>query len=1078
MAAVLQLPPPDLGDLSLGPVQDSFARRLSALADAADLQDPRSAPQPSSSKHMSLDPLTNAAPTERSADQTDGARAQSWIESASLAGRYPALSAAFSGADRLVEEPDELQTQQGAREGEQAHEQRADPARQADGPRPGGVYASLQLHDGDQDRARRLPAVLDSPRAPAAALRLSLDAARILHPPAPDMGQRASGVDQFREKQPQMNPPSPRQRPLPTAGTAALPGPSSPSIPNMLPLAAGPSYSSIPISPKPRAYAQQPTYITPTAAAPRPINPVYSPQQPLKEEVCVECAMRDQDMADVDVTGPGVWERESDALYEDLLRREEEEEAGGLPPPETASRPKARGDKLTEEHLKYWLSVNPKEPSSRQQTLDQYVKSQRQLLEAEALAHARAMRESQQLDNKMRDAYSQLRRSAYELGSSAQPSDDTGGVRIKSPRSPSVPAALYNRDREREVTLLENGMIVEHVDVRKEEREEREKRRKEERRERSRARKSSQSQRAMDAMSVYSLQTPLHTDSGFFSGVKSDSRYSQSIATSARPASVMTGGERPHTLLRAQSQASFSDMQSIGSASPRRSRFFGLKNLSSGWRSQDSLAPSGSMIDMHVALQREQQYFQSMPHPDAVDIGSNTPTVRPGEAWQTEPAQVQPQEAAQPAKKPKGFKKIWKLVTGSAHHKGDTHSNGRVASRSLERAEDDLPLAPPPPLSYLVNREQGAAGRRHVSTPSLPSSISPNTLSPYAPSPPTAPSSLVPSPTSSRRSTADNQPGSDGRKISDAAPPGDLDDAGAPQDASYPDSDSRGRTTQSSRTLSSSAGPLTPPLQPASPLFVSAPILRRDKSLPPLPGEALEFPHQHVAPPAPVPEGRPQTVFTYDPRGLVDGLAPPQAPFRTPEARRQSFGGIGAKAPFFAAHTVPARGSYGRTAAVPSFLAEERYGDFGAEGVVLGQWPAAQDGAPALRNGGGGGSERVKKRKSRFGLGALFGKKAQAHDESGASASASAGGYGAGAAANDSGDLSTFRASRSETPFDGAGAGQSSGHASSSPMSGSVHVPPRMSGASRKNLEELVEQDPEFIAYRYPSSDQRLDLLR
>ena len=67
--------------------------------------------------------------------------------------------------------------------------------------------------------------------------------------------------------------------------------------------------------------------------------------------------MRDQDMADVDVTGPGVWERESDALYEDLLRREEEEEASGLPPPETASRPKARGDKLTEEHLKYWLSV-------------------------------------------------------------------------------------------------------------------------------------------------------------------------------------------------------------------------------------------------------------------------------------------------------------------------------------------------------------------------------------------------------------------------------------------------------------------------------------------------------------------------------------------------------------------------------------------------------------------------------------------------------------------------------------------------------------------------------------------------
>lgn len=244
------------------------------------------------------------------------------------------------------------------------------------------------------------------------------------------------------------------------------------------------------------------------------------------------------------------------------------------------------------------LSQNPKEPSSRQQTLDQYVKAQRSLLEAEALAHARAMRESRQLDDKMRDAYSQLRRSAYELGSSAQPMDDTGGVRIKAPRSVSTPNALLSHSRE--VTLLENGMIVEHVDVKKEERE---RRMREEKRERSRVRKTSKSSRAADVMSVYSLQTPLPTDSGFFSGIRNDSRYSQSI--SARPSSVMTAGnERPLTLLRAQSQASFSDMQSIGSAatSPRRSRFFGLRNLSSGWRSQESFAPSGSMIDMQYVF--------------------------------------------------------------------------------------------------------------------------------------------------------------------------------------------------------------------------------------------------------------------------------------------------------------------------------------------------------------------------------------------------------------------------------------------------------------------------------------------
>ena len=110
------------------------------------------------------------------------------------------------------------------------------------------------------------------------------------------------------------------------------------------------------------------------------------------------------------------------------------------------------------------------------QMVDLYVRSQRALLEVEAIAHARAMRESRQLDDRMRDAYSQLRRSAYELGSSPAITDDTGGVRVKVPNSPAPSGPHHSRD----LTLLENGMLVEHVDVRKEERD----RRKEERRER------------------------------------------------------------------------------------------------------------------------------------------------------------------------------------------------------------------------------------------------------------------------------------------------------------------------------------------------------------------------------------------------------------------------------------------------------------------------------------------------------------------------------------------------------------------------------------------------------------------
>lgn len=251
------------------------------------------------------------------------------------------------------------------------------------------------------------------------------------------------------------------------------------------------------------------------------------------------------------------------------------------------------------------LLQNPKEPASKRQNLDKYVKYQRSLLEAETLAHARAMQESRQLDDRMRDTYSQLRRSAYDLGSSAAPVDDSGGVRIKPPRSSTLPNGAAGAHG-REVTLLENGMIVEHVDVRREEREERERRRREEKRERARARKSSRSS-VFDVSSLYSNQSPVpHTDSGFHLGAPSNgmngaqARYSQS--QSPRPASTMTdlfvGNVHPH----AQSTASIGEAQSLGSMSPnRRTRFFGARNFAPGWKSQDSLAPSGfsgSMVDM------------------------------------------------------------------------------------------------------------------------------------------------------------------------------------------------------------------------------------------------------------------------------------------------------------------------------------------------------------------------------------------------------------------------------------------------------------------------------------------------
>lgn len=123
----------------------------------------------------------------------------------------------------------------------------------------------------------------------------------------------------------------------------------------------GPSTSSynaaqipIPVSPNPRAFAQQPTYITPPANV---ANLAYMRPQAPKEEVCLECAMRDQDMADIDVTGPGAWDRESDVYYADLVQREEESHRTGVPLPLDPHRPSALADLLTETNMKVHLAM-------------------------------------------------------------------------------------------------------------------------------------------------------------------------------------------------------------------------------------------------------------------------------------------------------------------------------------------------------------------------------------------------------------------------------------------------------------------------------------------------------------------------------------------------------------------------------------------------------------------------------------------------------------------------------------------------------------------------------------------------
>lgn len=109
----------------------------------------------------------------------------------------------------------------------------------------------------------------------------------------------------------------------------------------------------MPPSSNPRAVPQSPKYVNAPTNGTQ--SPIYAKHHIPREEVCLECAMRDQDMADVDATSPGVWERDSDVHYNDLIRSEEEAISNGISLPE--DRPRSTGDMLTVTNLKVWLSI-------------------------------------------------------------------------------------------------------------------------------------------------------------------------------------------------------------------------------------------------------------------------------------------------------------------------------------------------------------------------------------------------------------------------------------------------------------------------------------------------------------------------------------------------------------------------------------------------------------------------------------------------------------------------------------------------------------------------------------------------
>ncbi|GAA5921220.1 hypothetical protein JCM1841_001637 [Sporobolomyces salmonicolor] len=221
--------------------------------------------------------------------------------------------------------------------------------------------------------------------------------------------------------------------------------PLSPNNPPLLALSSPPHPQQSPTSP-PLQLAPQPR-LSPQPQSQPSQNPF--PQQAQipphlipQPEVCVECMMRDRDMADVDVTGAGVWERESDAEWREQCRWEEESLEGGGGSGERAGSQESaggtkrrgsgaawsressgrgtsgsggekrkrlgRGQALTSGNLKVWTSMNPPAAAHRWRTLQKFLATQIHLVELERQSRDAALNEQR------------LRQSA--TGSSSHPS--------------------------------------------------------------------------------------------------------------------------------------------------------------------------------------------------------------------------------------------------------------------------------------------------------------------------------------------------------------------------------------------------------------------------------------------------------------------------------------------------------------------------------------------------------------------------------------------------------------------------------------------------------------------------------
>lgn len=515
-------------------------------------------------------------------------------------------------------------------------------------------------------------------------------------------------------------------------------------------------------------------------------------------EVCLECMMRDEDMIDVHVVGPGLWERESDRDFDDALRTEAEDDARraadrergssatgedqgslaghsssqqhGQPTssssgraPRTKIRVKRVGqhDPLSADRLKLHTQMNPPASSHRWRTLQNFLAVQAKYIAMEQQARQEEWERTHPVEAKM------AKERAATIAMARTGSNDTAA----SDRMPG--AGLSNRksiSRNRSASALLSGpgagraQLINDEDLGPEERMLKE-------RDVASAREARRKNVSSDAGLKYNpnkqmpvppvppqlnLRTDPHTIDdpqqhrlSSSAGVMTPRRPvpSSRVPPLSRGASASDLRGVPGSMATSPAMPSTPD----GLIPPTPLQMSTPRGFGNRTASQLSLAPSGSMLDMHVAVGHGGpassnigaggHQTPNMPLPSPMDLdrersrsssprnffgfpgdGDASPAMRPSfqqdERSATGPADYpgERRDGAATGKKKKGLRGLFSKISGSASGSNpnmnnvfqpDKRSDGSgspVQSARRGSMSADSALAPPPGMGGLMGR--------------------------------------------------------------------------------------------------------------------------------------------------------------------------------------------------------------------------------------------------------------------------------------------------------------------------------------------------------------------------------------